>query len=199
MGQVFKARDAARPDRRHQNAAGEPAADRSAGSASGEARNVAGAEHPRICPLYDVDEHRGAYIVMQFLDSDTLAGRLARPADDYPNLDAAFRSPRHGGGPRRNRSRSQAGEHHDHAHRRERSTSGSRAQFWHALGQYDARRPPCASPAHHRRRPRDLSYMAPEQIDGREVDTRADVFAFGAVLFEMLTGMKAFEGETPAR
>src|SRR5262245_2306568 len=44
-----------------------------------------------------------------------------------------------------------------------------------------------------------LSYMAPEQIDGREVDTRADVFAFGAVLFEMLTGLKAFEGETPAR
>jgi Tol biopolymer transport system component len=41
--------------------------------------------------------------------------------------------------------------------------------------------------------------MAPEQIDGREVDTRADVFAFGAVLFEMLTGMKAFDGETPAR
>ena len=44
-----------------------------------------------------------------------------------------------------------------------------------------------------------LSYMAPEQIDGREIDTRADVFAFGAVLFEMLTGMKAFEGESPAR
>ena len=44
-----------------------------------------------------------------------------------------------------------------------------------------------------------LSYMAPEQIDGREVDTRADVFAFGAVLFEMVTGLKAFDGETPAR
>jgi eukaryotic-like serine/threonine-protein kinase len=44
-----------------------------------------------------------------------------------------------------------------------------------------------------------LSDMAPEQIDGREMDTRADVFAFGAVLFEMLTGLKAFEGETPAR
>ena len=44
-----------------------------------------------------------------------------------------------------------------------------------------------------------LSYMAPEQIDGRDVDTRADVFAFGAVLFEMVTGLKAFEGETPAR
>ena len=44
-----------------------------------------------------------------------------------------------------------------------------------------------------------LAYMAPEQIDGREVDTRADVFAFGAVLFEMVSGLKAFDGETPAR
>jgi Tol biopolymer transport system component len=41
--------------------------------------------------------------------------------------------------------------------------------------------------------------MAPEQLDGREVDTRADVFAFGALLFEMVTGLKAFEAETPAR
>ena len=41
--------------------------------------------------------------------------------------------------------------------------------------------------------------MAPEQLDGREVDTRADVFAFGAVLYETVTGLKAFEAETPAR
>ena len=44
-----------------------------------------------------------------------------------------------------------------------------------------------------------LHYMAPEQLDGREVDTRADIFAFGAVLYEMVTGVKAFEAETPAR
>ena len=44
-----------------------------------------------------------------------------------------------------------------------------------------------------------LHYMAPEQLDGRDVDTRADIFAFGAVLFEMVTGMKAFDGESPAR
>ena len=41
--------------------------------------------------------------------------------------------------------------------------------------------------------------MAPEQLEGRDVDTRADVFAFGAVLYEMVTGLKAFEAETPAR
>jgi Tol biopolymer transport system component len=41
--------------------------------------------------------------------------------------------------------------------------------------------------------------MAPEQLDGRAVDTRADIFAFGAMLYEMVTGLKAFEAETPAR
>jgi serine/threonine protein kinase len=39
-----------------------------------------------------------------------------------------------------------------------------------------------------------LHYMAPEQLEGRAVDVRADVFAFGAVLYEMLTGRKAFDG-----
>ncbi|HKQ96358.1 MAG TPA: protein kinase [Candidatus Polarisedimenticolia bacterium] len=42
------------------------------------------------------------------------------------------------------------------------------------------------------------AYMAPEQAKGKTVDRRADIWAFGAVLFEMLTGKRLFDGETPS-
>ena len=43
-----------------------------------------------------------------------------------------------------------------------------------------------------------LQYMAPEQLEGRDVDARADIHAFGAVLFEMLSGRRAFESQSQA-
>jgi serine/threonine protein kinase len=41
-----------------------------------------------------------------------------------------------------------------------------------------------------------IQYMSPEQIEGKEADTRSDIFAIGAVLFEMVTGKRAFEGKS---
>ncbi len=43
-----------------------------------------------------------------------------------------------------------------------------------------------------------FQYMAPEQLEGGDADARTDVFAFGALLYEMVTGNKAFEGKSQA-
>src|SRR5262249_39801527 len=41
-----------------------------------------------------------------------------------------------------------------------------------------------------------LQYMAPEQLEGHDADARTDIFAFGALVYEMVTGRKAFEGKS---
>jgi Tol biopolymer transport system component len=173
-----------------------------------EARSISKLEHPNICPLYDVGElpatlGGGMFLVMQFLEGETLAQRLSRGALAIKEalevaiqvaeaLAAAHRSgivhrdlkpgnvmlTRAGArlldfGLARTVSNQAHGETSAGDDRTSLTTQGT------LLG--------------------TLHYMAPEQLDGRDVDTRADIFAFGAVLYETVTGVKAFEAETPAR
>ena len=207
MGQVFRARDtrldrtvaikmlpaslAADPTRRERF--------------EREARTISRLEHPHICPLYDVGEHDGhAFLVMQLLEGETLAERLERgPLSVTQTLEFGIQI-----------ADALAAAHRAGiVHRDLKPGNVMMTRTGARLLDFGLART-VSGPASMKTTAGGvvpgglttegtilgtLSYMAPEQIDGRDVDTRADVFAFGAVLFEMLTGLKAFEGETPAR
>jgi Tol biopolymer transport system component len=171
-----------------------------------EARNVSRLEHPHICPLYDVGEHEGhLYLVMQFLEGKTLAERLEQgPLSISQTLEYGIQI-----------AEALAAAHRaGFVHRDLKpgnvmiTPSGVRlldfglARAVPLPSTLKATVVNTAAPSTLTTEGTilgTLSYMAPEQIEGRDIDTRADVFAFGAVLFEMVTGLKAFDAESPAR
>ncbi|HEX5473514.1 MAG TPA: protein kinase [Vicinamibacterales bacterium] len=169
-----------------------------------EARALSGLDHPHICPLYDVGEQDGtAYLVMPLLDGETLAQRLTRGPLPVPEALGAA---------------AQIADALDRAHRAgivHRDLKPGNVMLTRAgvklldFGLAKAARSGVvAAGAEGPTAPATvtgagtiigtLQYMAPEQIEGREADVRSDIFAFGCVLFEMLTGNKAFSGATHA-
>ena len=166
-----------------------------------EARAIGSLEHPRICVLHDFSEYDGrSFLVMEHIEGETLAERLVRgrlPTDEA--LEYAM----------------QVLEALDHAHHRGivhadlkpsnvmLTASGIKLLDFGLA----ALRPlpvsidessldPTKSVRGHLQG--TLPYMAPEQIETGITDERTDIFAFGATLFEMVTGCRAFEGSTPA-
>jgi Tol biopolymer transport system component len=173
-----------------------------------EAKAVAALNHPHICALYDVGEYNGtAFLVMELIDGTTLAERLARgpmPFDEAMGCalqitDALDKAHRHGI------------VHRDLKPSNIMLTRGARSGPPHAklldfgLAKVTGTLPnvhdasTALSPATREGEVLGtLQYMPPEQLEGRAVDARADIFAFGAILFEMLTGRRAFPGSNPA-
>ena len=171
-----------------------------------EARAVSSLSHPNICTLHDVGHQDGVdYLVMEFLDGETLADRLAKgplPQDQALRhaveiagaLDAAHR---------------QGVVHRDLKPGNIMLTRTGAKLLDFGLARADPEAAPgisalSATPT--RTRPLTaegtvlgtVQYMAPEQLEGKPADARTDLFAFGAVLYEMVTGRKAFQGKSQA-
>jgi len=186
-----------------------------------EARAISQLTHPNICTLYDVGEHEGtAFLVMELLDGETLEARLKgtglgaaetpRPvpfdhalAIAIQMADALAVAHRAGIVHRDLKPgniflvRSGGASSPPVAKLLDFGLAKTSAP---AVGGSSATMMP-TTPVNVTAQGTILGtfqYMAPEQIEGMEADARTDLFAFGCVLYEMLTGTKAFEGKTRA-
>jgi eukaryotic-like serine/threonine-protein kinase len=171
-----------------------------------EARTVAALNHPHICTLHDVGRHEGTdYLVLEYLEGQTLADRLTKGA--LP-LDHALAIA------------IQIADALDKAHRAGivhrdlkpgnimLTKSGAKlldfglAKTSPVIASAGLSILPTTPPATMTARGTILGtfqYMAPEQLEGQEADARTDIFAFGAVLYEMVTGRRAFEANRSRR
>jgi serine/threonine protein kinase len=172
-----------------------------------EARVVASLNHAHICALHDVGQHDGLdFLVMEFVRGETLAARLARgalPLDlvlRHASEIAAALIDAHRAGVV-HRDLKPANIMLTDAGVKLLDFGLAKLQSFAADG--DAVDEPTVS-----RHPDGLTsegvivgtfqYMAPEQLEGRSVDARTDLFAFGAVIYEMATGQRAFQGKSQA-
>jgi serine/threonine protein kinase len=171
-----------------------------------EARAIASLNHPHICALHDVGRHDGLdFLVMEFVRGETLAARLARGA--LP-LDLVLRHASEIAGALIEAHR--AGVVHRDLKPANIMLTDSGVKLLdfglaklQSVENGDAVDEPTVS-----RHPDGLTsegvivgtfqYMAPEQLEGRSVDVRTDLFAFGAVVYEMATGQRAFQAKSQA-
>lgn len=165
-----------------------------------EAKLISQLNHPHICTVHDIGDEDGIqYLVMELLDGETLAERLAKGA--LP-LDQALRCG------------IEIASALDRAHREGivhrdlkpgnivLTKSGAKLLDF-GLAKSGVAAAPTAVNDETQQKPLTeegtivgtFQYMAPEQVSGERVDARSDIFAFGAVLYEMLTGTPAFQGK----
>jgi serine/threonine protein kinase len=168
-----------------------------------EAHAVAALNHPHICVLHDVGRHDDTeYIVLEYLEGETLASRLEKgpiPLEQalrYAVQIADALDKAHGRGV----------VHRDLKPGNVMVTKTGVKLLDFGLAKLRDGGPFSASsqsvaPTMNAGLTGEgtilgtLQYMAPEQLEGKDADARSDIFAFGTVIYEMLTGRKAFEGE----
>jgi serine/threonine-protein kinase len=167
-----------------------------------EARTISRLSHPHICPLFDVGEQDGqAYLVMEHLEGETLAARLAEgplPLERALRCGIQIASALAA-------AHRQGIVHRDLKPANVMLTKEGVKLLDFGLAKLRAGQDPTLEAT----RTGDLTedgvilgtvpYMAPEQLEGQEVDARADVFALGVVLYEMVSGRRPFDGESKAR
>jgi Tol biopolymer transport system component len=173
-----------------------------------EAKAVSALSHPHICALYDVGSASGVeYLVMEYLEGETLEDRLGKGALPVEQVlkvgvqiaDALERAHRQGivhrdlkpGNVMLTRSGVKL---LDFGLARSLAPSADSGGVLSSL-------PTQAEPSRLTERGTIMGtfqYMSPEQLEGKETDARSDIFALGAVLYEMATGKKAFYGASRA-
>jgi serine/threonine protein kinase/Tol biopolymer transport system component len=170
-----------------------------------EARAISSLNHPHICVLHDVGHQEGTdYLVMELVEGETLAARLTKgplPLDKVLRYaieiaDALDKAHRKGinhrdlkpGNIMLAKSGVKLLDFGLAKMNRQTSSIDSLSGTTTAEGPITAQGVILGT----------LQYMAPEQVEGKEVDARADIFSFGAVVYEMATGKRAFDGQSQA-
>jgi len=169
-----------------------------------EARAVSALSHPHICTLHDVGEQDGMlFLVMECLEGETLASRLEHgPMPPEEALRFATQI-----------ALALAQAHRQGVIHRDLkpanvvlTKNGAKLLDFGLAKQGPQAAPPMSSALMTEASPLTAvgtivgtwQYMSPEQLEGAEADARSDIFAFGAVLYEMMTGRRAFEGRSQA-
>jgi Tol biopolymer transport system component len=172
-----------------------------------EAKAISQLSHPHICALYDVGSHDGVeYLVMEYLEGETLAARLVKGPVPTEQLlkwgveiaDALDKAHRQGIVHRDlkpgNVMLTKSGvKLLDFGLAKALPSPPGRGQ-----GEGLTSLPTQANLTQEGTILGTFQYMAPEQLEGKDADARTDIFAFGAVLYEMATGQKAFSGKSQA-
>ncbi len=169
-----------------------------------EARTIAGLSHPHICTLYDVGEHEGRhFLVMECLEGETLAARLERgplPLAEAvavaTQILAALAAAHARGIVHRDLKPANVMLTRSGAKLLDFGLARLHAASHHLEG--SAANAMTASVELPGRLVGTVPYMAPEQIEGRNAGPSSDLWAFGAMLFEIVTGRRAFPGESTA-